>query len=322
MIILTGGAGFIGSVILSALNKLGKTDIWVVDSLGNNEKWKNLRQKNYNNFSHKNDFLPELESLGKKKIEAIIHMGACSSTTETNADYVMRNNFLFSKHLFDFSVSRDIPFIYASSAATYGDGNQGFSDNVLELDKLLPLNIYGYSKHLFDQYVNSTRHSNQVVGLKFFNVYGPNEYHKGSMKSVIYNSYYQILKEKQVRLFKSDREDYGHGEQKRDFIYVKDISKVIIWLLNNPQVSGLYNLGTGQARTWKDLANAVFAAMNIPSNIEFIELPDNLKGKYQYFTEADMQKLRASGYDQEFTSLEDGAKDYVNNYLEKSDLGA
>jgi ADP-L-glycero-D-manno-heptose 6-epimerase len=317
MIILTGGAGFIGSVLLGYLNEKGLNDIWLVDSLGTEHKWKNLRGKVFNSYSHKNEFLAELNSKTLPKIDAIFHLGACSSTTEPNAEYLIQNNFNFSKTLFNFAAERSIPFIYASSAATYGDGEIGFDDDPKLVEKLMPLNMYGYSKHIFDNYVMNSKVSSQVVGYKFFNVYGPNEAHKGSMRSVIYNSYYQILDKGSVKLFKSEKPEYKDGEQVRDFIYVKDIARVLYDTLRIPKMSGIFNLGTGNARTWNDLVGSVFSALNLDRKIEYIPLPDNLKDKYQYFTEAKVDRLKETGINCNFTSLEDGAKDYVQNYLRK-----
>lgn len=317
MIILTGGAGFIGSVLLGYLNDKGLNDIWVVDSLGTEHKWKNLRGKVFNSYSHKNEFLAELHSKATPKIDAIFHLGACSSTTEPNAEYLIQNNFNFSKELFNFAAEKSIPFIYASSAATYGDGEIGFDDDPKLVEKLMPLNMYGYSKHIFDNYVMNSKVSSQVVGYKFFNVYGPNEAHKGSMRSVIYNSYHQILDKGSVKLFKSEKPEYKDGEQVRDFIYVKDIARVLYDTLRIPKMSGIFNLGTGNARTWNDLVGSVFSALNLDRKIEYIPLPDNLKDKYQYFTEAKMDRLKETGINCNFTSLEDGAKDYVQNYLRK-----
>jgi len=320
MIILTGGAGFIGSVLLGYLNDKGLKDIWVVDSLGIEHKWKNLRGKIFHSYSHKNDFLAELHSKSAPKIDAIFHLGACSSTTEPNAEYLMQNNFNFSKSLFNYATENQIPFIYASSAATYGDGELSFDDTPELVEKLLPLNMYGYSKHLFDNYVMNSKANSQVVGYKFFNVYGPNEAHKGSMRSVIYNSYYQILDKGFVKLFKSEKPEYKDGEQVRDFIFVKDIARVLYDTLKIPSMSGIFNLGTGNARTWNDLVGSVFTAMQRETKIEYIPLPENLKDKYQYFTEAKMERLRETGISCEFTSLEDGVRDYVVNYLSKDKL--
>ncbi len=309
MYILTGGAGFIGSDFLTMLNNQGISDIIVVDNL-NSLKERNLQGKKYSDYIHKNDFLTKLSSFSK--IDGIIHMGACSSTTETNEAYIMQNNLEYTKQLASFAISKNIRFIYASSAATYGEGELGFSDE--NFDNLKPLNLYAISKHLFDKWAISNGAIDKIVGLKFFNVYGPGEYHKGDMRSVVLKSFEQIKKDGKVSLFKSYHPDYKDGEQKRDFIYVKDCSSVMWWLLQN-QVCGVYNLGTGNARTWKDLVSSVFRALNLEPNIDFIEMPESLKAKYQYFTEAQMNKLKNKGWDKTFTSLEDGVKDYIQNHL-------
>jgi ADP-L-glycero-D-manno-heptose 6-epimerase len=317
MIIVTGGAGFIGSVIVSKLNKEGISDILIVDSLKSSEKWKNLVGKKYTDYLDKSKLPEYLNSNKSLSIEAIIHMGACSSTTEKNADYLMENNYKYTKFLAEYCIEKNIRFIYASSAATYGNGSKGFSDDHALIPDLKPLNMYGYSKQLFDEWVLMNKLEDKVVGIKFFNVFGPNEYHKGDMSSVIYKSYFQILEDKKISLFKSYNPDFGHGEQKRDFIYIKDCAEVIWQFLNKKEINGIFNLGTGNARSWKDLANAVFHAMQIHPNIEFIEMPDYLKPKYQYFTQADMTKLNNSGIKISFTTLEDAVKDYVCNYLDK-----
>lgn len=317
MIIVTGGAGFIGSVVVSKLNKEGINDILVVDSLKNTEKWKNLIGKKYSNYMDKSQLIHFLKEFQNIQIDAIIHMGACSSTTEKNADYLIENNYQYTKYLAEYCVKRHIRFIYASSAATYGNGSQGFSDNQDIIPSLRPLNMYGYSKQMLDEWILMKNYQDKVVGLKFFNVFGPNEYHKGEMSSVIYKSFFQILHDNKISLFKSYHPEFGHGEQKRDFIYVKDCAEVIWQLLNDKSINGIFNLGTGLARSWKDLANAVFKAMNITPNIEFIEMPEYLREKYQYFTQAEMTNLLNTPIKINFTSLEDAVKDYVTNYLAK-----
>lgn len=323
MYILTGGAGFIGSVVLRKLNEAGINDILVVDNLGTSQKWKNLLGKNYEDYIQKEDFLRLVEEDAlPEDIEAIIHLGACSSTTEQNAEYVMQNNYLYSKVLCHWAISNDVRFIYASSAATYGDGNLGFSDDLEEAKKLRPLNVYGYSKHAFDLWLIKNNLQNSVIGLKFFNVYGPNEFHKIGMHSVVLKAYQQILEKGSVELFKSYQREYKDGEQKRDFIYVKDCADVILWLLENKQVNGIFNLGTGHARSWNDLARATFSALEKEAMIHYIEMPEQLQKQYQYFTEARMEKLPAAGYPNKFTSLEDGVRDYVCNYLSKAGADA
>ncbi len=316
MYILTGGAGFIGSVCLSKLNEAGIEDVLVVDELETSSKWKNLVGKAFLDYVHKDDFISAVEQRTLPgKIDGIIHMGACSTTTEQDMDYLMDNNVRFSQKLAEFAVEKGARFIYASSAATYGDGSNGYSDDETAIGGLRPLNRYGYSKQLFDLWCRRRGLLDRAAGLKFFNVYGPNEYHKEGQFSGVYRSFMQMKESGKVRLFKSDHPDYKDGEQKRDFIYVKDCAQVILWLLENPGVNGIFNLGTGKARTWKDLALAVFSAAELPPSIEFTDLPENLAGQYQYFTEAKMEKLAAAGCPMRFTSLEDGVRDYVRNHL-------
>ena len=317
MIIVTGGAGFIGSVVVSFLNKKGRDDIIIVDNLGKSEKWKNLVGKRYEEYIHKDRFLEELLEGSFAQVEAIIHMGACSSTTEKDADYLYQNNTEYTSILMEWAVENNVRFIYASSAATYGDGTLGYSDDHSDIPKYRPLNMYGYSKQFMDEVALRTGLIDSVCGLRFFNVYGPNEYHKETMTSVIFNSFHQIEDSKKVKLFKSYIAEYQDGEQKRDFVYVLDVAKIIWWLLNNPQVNGIYNIGTGKARSWNDLANAVFSAMDIEANIEYVEMPKHLQGKYQYYTQAENTKLIEAGWKKGFTSLEDGVKDYVQEYLMK-----
>ena len=317
-VIVTGGAGFIGSCIIRELNDFGVEDIIVVDNIASTDKWKNLVNKKYIRYYNKNNFLNELYNF--KDFDYIIHMGACSATTEKDFDYLNINNVEYTKTLWNFCVENKIRFIYASSAATYGDGQFGFDDKN-EITDLIPLNGYGYSKQLFDIWAKKqTKKPLQWVGFKFFNVYGPNEYFKGSMASVIMHGYNSIKKSNNIKLFKSYKEGYGDGEQKRDFIYVKDICKVIKFMIENKEVSGLFNLGTGEARSFYDLAKATFNALSLNENIEFIDMPENIKEKYQYFTQAEMDKLRKVGYNDKFYSLEEGIKDYVQNYLEENYL--
>lgn len=318
MIVVTGGAGFIGSCVVRTLNDMGEDDILIVDNIADTDKWKNIRNKKYREYVHKKDFLDKLKNDRWGGIKNIIHLGACSSTTERNFDYLWKNNFEYTKELWNYCTEKQISFIYASSAATYGDGGVGFDDNI-DIDRLSPLNAYGYSKQIFDQWVKHQAESApyQNVGLKFFNVYGPNEYYKGTMASMIFHGYNQIRSDGEIRLFKSYNQDYRDGEQLRDFVYVKDICEVISWMIDHPAVNGLYNLGTGRARTFKDLAEATFSALGLESNIKYIEMPDHLKQRYQYYTKAEMGKLKSIGYIGELTSLEDGVRDYVQSYLSK-----
>ena len=319
MIIVTGGAGLIGSAVIWKLNELGREDILVVDRLGQSDKWKNLVNRRYLDYMHKTVFLEKLLNGEMDNIEAIIHMGACSSTTERDADYLMENNFHYSRRLAQYAVYRDIRFINASSAATYGDGSCGFSDHPDSLDRLAPLNMYGYSKHLFDIWARRHRLLERLVSLKFFNVFGPNEYHKGDMRSVVVKAFAQVRERGTIRLFKSYRDDYEDGGQKRDFVYVKDCAGIICRLLENPAVNGIYNVGTGRARTWNDLALAVFSAMDISPRIEYIDMPEMLRDRYQYFTEAEMARLSGTGCPVAMTGLEAAVADYVNNYLQAAD---
>ena len=318
MHIVTGGAGFIGSGFVHQLNRMGIEDILIVDNLGSMEKWKNLVNLRYSDYLHKDNFLSRLSRGDFAGVESIIHMGACSSTTEKDADYLMSNNFHYSIKLALFCLKNKVRFIYASSAATYGDGSQGFVDDHRQMDNLKPLNMYGYSKQLFDLWIKKQGLLSGVAGLKFFNVFGPNEYHKEDMQSVVRKAYFQIRETGKVRLFKSYHPEYGHGEQKRDFVYLKDCMEVMAWLLERKDVNGIYNLGAGQARTWNELAKAVFQAMHVRPDIEYVDMPGELRGKYQYYTCAPMDKLGNAGCPVKFHSLEDGVRDYVH-YLNRED---
>jgi ADP-L-glycero-D-manno-heptose 6-epimerase len=318
MIIVTGGAGFIGSALIAALNKRQITDILVVDQLASDEKWKNLRNLSFADYVEKDDFLEMvLENKISPPVEALFHLGACTSTTETNASYLIKNNYEYTKLLAQWATDADIRFIYASSAATYGDGSAGFSDDEGQIDKLRPLNMYGYSKQLFDLWARRTGLLKKIVGLKYFNVFGPNEYHKADMRSFVIKAFEQITTKGKVGLFKSYKSEFKDGEQKRDFIYVKDTADMTLFFLDNPQITGLFNIGTGQPRSWNDLVKAVFAAMGKEPNIEYIEMPNSIRSQYQYYTCADITKLRKAGYDKKTTSLKDAIKDYVQNYLRK-----
>ncbi|WP_461210636.1 ADP-glyceromanno-heptose 6-epimerase [Desulfocurvus sp. DL9XJH121] len=316
MHIVTGGAGFIGSAFVWKLNEMGVDDVVVVDNLASTEKWKNLVNRRYVDYFHRDDFLDMiLHDELPFEVHSVTHMGACSSTTELDADFLMENNYRYSVALATWCLEHGARFINASSAATYGDGARGFADDEDAVGALRPLNMYGYSKQLFDLWALRAGCMGRLASLKFFNVFGPNEYHKGDMMSVICKAYSQIGETGSMRLFKSYHPDYPDGGQKRDFVYVKDCVDVMWWLLDNPDVGGLFNVGTGSARTWNDLARSVFAAMNVPEDIHYIEMPEALRGKYQYFTEATMDKLAAAGCPVEFMSLEDAARDYVQNYL-------
>ncbi len=319
MIVVTGGAGFIGSAIVWRLNELGEQEIVIVDELGTGEKWKNLTGLKFIDVYHKDEFIELILSDAVPfDIDAVIHMGACSSTTEKDADYLLENNYHYSQDLAKYCLMHKARFIYASSAATYGDGTKGYDDDQLKLNDLRPLNMYGYSKHVFDLWLHKMGMIEEVVGLKYFNVYGPNEYHKDDMRSVVHKSFEQIRDTGKVKLFKSYRDEYAHGEQVRDFIYVKDAVDMTLYFLQNRNRNGLFNVGTGSARSWKDLVTAVFKAMDKDVNIEYIDMPLEIRDKYQYHTEANLDKLRDAGYNKEITSLGNGIEDYVKNYLMKS----
>ena len=320
MYIVTGGAGFIGSAMVWKLNQMGIDDILIVDNLAKTDKWKNLVNLRYEDYIHRDQFFKFiLEGDDPFKTDAVIHMGACSSTTEQDADFLMENNYRYTQMLCRFCLQHDVRFINASSAATYGDGQFGFDDDHEGIDRLKPMNMYGYSKQLFDLWAKRGGVLDKLVSLKFFNVFGPNEYHKDDMKSVLCKAFHQIGETGEMKLFKSYKPEYPHGGQKRDFVYIKDCVDVMWWFLENPQANGIFNIGTGQAREWNELARSVFAAMDVEPNISYIEMPETIRDKYQYFTQANMSKLVAAGYDKPFTSLEDAAKDYVQNYLAQED---
>ncbi|WP_285905676.1 ADP-glyceromanno-heptose 6-epimerase [Pseudodesulfovibrio pelocollis] len=317
MYIVTGGAGFIGSAMIWKLNQLGIDDILVVDNLADSDKWNNLVGLRYEDYLHRDQFLKfVLEGDDPFDTQAVIHMGACSATTECDADFLMENNYRYTQYVCRHCLNHDARFINASSAATYGNGEWGFDDDHAGIDRLRPLNMYGYSKQLFDLWAKKGGMLDSVVSLKFFNVYGPNEYHKLDMRSVICKAHRQILETGRLKLFKSYREEYPHGGQMRDFVYIKDCVDIMAWFLENPDKNGIFNIGTGTARTWNDLAAAVFAAMDREPVVDYIPMPEAIRGKYQYFTEAKMDKLAAAGCNVALTTLEDGAADYVRNYLE------
>lgn len=318
MIVLTGGAGFIGSCILAKLNERGISQIYVVDHVEHSSlKKQNLIGKDYEEYFDKKDFRSHLTANRLKKIEAVIHMGACSSTTLNDPQYFEENNYQYTRDLAMWAIKHEARFIYASSAATYGGGELGYSDEDSLVPRLKPMNLYGQSKQKFDMWVLNHNVVDRMVGLKFFNVFGPNEYHKGDMRSVMAKAYPRIVKEGKIALFKSYKPEYGHGEQKRDFIYVKDAVDVVMYFFDHPQINGIYNVGTGKARSWNDVAKSLFAAAGKPPVIEYVEMPENLRGQYQYFTQAEMAKLRRAGYQRPFTELEDAVKDYAG-YLKNS----
>jgi len=314
-VLVTGGAGFIGSALVWALNRRGCERIVVCDRLGTDERWRNLTPLRFADYVEADDLLPRLQSGVLGKYDLVLHMGACSSTTETDASFLIRNNYEFTKELATWALGQKTRFVYASSAATYGDGSAGMDDDDGELDKLRPLNMYGYSKHLFDLHAKRAGFLNRMVGLKYFNVFGPNEGHKGDMRSLVHKSTAQVQAGGVIRLFKSYRSDFRDGEQKRDFLYVKDAVAMTLHLAASKRAGGLFNIGSGKARTWLDLARAVFVALKRKPKIEFIEMPEAIRDKYQYFTQANLVRLRAAGYTAPVTSLEDAVTDYVRNYL-------
>lgn len=310
-IIVTGGAGFIGSNVVAALNRRGIYNILIVDHLGTSEKWRNLVGLDFADLLDRDDFRFAVRNDAIQAVDAVIHLGACSSTTEKDANYLADNNYRYSRELCEWCLQHGTRFVYASSAATYGDGSAGYLDDESTLSDLRPLNMYGYSKHLFDLWAARNGLFDRIAGLKYFNVYGPNEAHKGDMRSVVHKAWGQILETGTLKLFKSHRADFADGEQLRDFVYVRDAVEATLFFYDRRDVGGLYNCGTGQARTWNDLAKAVFAAMNREPRIEYIDMPAALRDKYQYRTEADMTKIRAAGFDTPPTSIEDGVREYV-----------
>jgi ADP-L-glycero-D-manno-heptose 6-epimerase len=315
LIVVTGAAGFIGTNTVAALNSRGLDNLLLVDVLGKDEKWRNLVGLRFEDFLDAEQFLSLITSNGPREVDAVIHLGACSSTTEADADFLLRNNYRYTRTLCEWCVRREIRFVYASSASTYGDGSRGYSDEDDVTLTLRPLNVYGYSKHMFDLWALRSGLLDRIVGLKYFNVFGPHEEHKGNMRSVVLKAFEQIQAGSDVTLFKSYRPGIADGEQKRDFIYVRDAVDVTLHFLEHRKIGGIYNCGTGTARTWKDLARAVFVAMDVPPKISFVEMPEDTRRKYQYFTEAETGKLRRAGYRAPFTSLEEGIRDYVSTYL-------
>jgi ADP-L-glycero-D-manno-heptose 6-epimerase len=314
-VLVTGGAGFIGSALVWGLNRHGCENIVVCDLLGTTEKWRNLTPLRFADYVEADALLPRLQSGALGKFDLVLHMGACSATTEKDSTYLIKNNYEFTKDLAVWSLANKTRFVYASSAATYGDGSAGMDDNDSILDTLRPLNMYGYSKHLFDQHAKRAGFLNKIVGLKYFNVFGPNEDHKGDMRSLVHKSFAQVQGEGGIRLFKSYRKEYKNGEQKRDFLYVKDCVAMTLHLAATPKANGLFNIGSGGARSWVDLANAVFIALKKKPNIKFIEMPETIRDKYQYFTQANLLRLRGAGYTAPVTSLENAVFDYVRKYL-------
>ena len=315
--VVTGAAGFIGRNVVAELNRRGVERILAVDDLGTDERWKNLRGLTFEEIWPIARFRAAFQSGQMPETRTVYHLGACSATTETNANYLLDNNYQYTRDLCEWCLAHDVRFVYASSAATYGDGSQGYSDADAATPSLVPLNMYGMSKHLCDLWALRTGLLGKIAGLKYFNVYGPGEDHKGDMRSVIHKAYHQIHETGAVKLFKSYRSDYRDGEQVRDFVYVRDAVAATLFCGENERASGLFNCGTGRARSWNDLAKAVFAAMGLEPKIEYIEMQESLRSKYQYFTQAEMGKLRAAGYDRPFASLEDGIREYVQGHLAK-----
>jgi ADP-L-glycero-D-manno-heptose 6-epimerase len=316
-ILVTGGAGFIGSALIWALNRRSLDNILVCDELATDEKWRNLVPLRFEDYLAASD-LRELvldESPLLNEVRTVFHLGACSVTTEPDLGFLMRNNYQFTRDLAEWAARRRLRFVYASSAATYGDGSAGMNDDEEQLYRLRPLNGYAFSKHRFDVYAKKRGLLDTLVGLKYFNVFGPNEGHKLERRSVVLKAFEQVQQTGVIQLFKSYRDEYGHGEQRRDFLYAKDAVEMTLSLATNPSARGLFNLGSGQARTWNELAAAVFAALKKDPKIEFVEMPEKLRGKYQYFTEANIKKLHSSGYTGPSFSLEQGVADYLQNYL-------
>jgi len=309
-IVVTGASGFIGCNLAAELNARGYRNLLLVDSLGRDDKWRNLAGLDFEDLLQPAAFLTLVESGKLADVDAIFHLGACSATTERDADYLLENNYRTTRTLCEWSLKHGVRFVYASSAATYGDGGKGYSDTA-PLADLRPLNMYGYSKHMFDLWAQKHGYFDRIVGLKYFNVFGPHETYKGDMRSMVHKAYGQILETGKVQLFKSYLPEYADGGQMRDFVYVKDAVAATLYFLEHREIGGLFNCGTGKARTWIDLMNAVFTSMGVAPQIEFVEMPEVLRGKYQYFTQAEMAKLRAAGYTAPFTSLEDAVRDYV-----------
>jgi ADP-L-glycero-D-manno-heptose 6-epimerase len=323
MLLVTGGAGFIGSNVVAALNDAGRGDIVVCDGLGHDGKWRNLAKRRLA------DIVPPAELpnwLKGRRLDAIIHLGAISETTATDGDLVIETNFRLSMRLLDWCTANATPLIYASSAATYGDGAQGFCDDpsLAALKTLRPMNLYGWSKHLFDMAVaeraaRGDKLPPQWAGLKFFNVFGPNEYHKGSMMSVLARRFDDIRAGRVVQLFKSHREGFADGDQRRDFVYVDDVVRVMMWLLATPSISGIFNVGTGNARSFRDLMLSAYAALGTAPNIQYVDMPEAIRGSYQYFTQSNVDRLRRAGYNGGFTALEGAVETYVKDFLDRAD---
>ncbi len=321
-VIVTGGAGFIGSAVVWRLNEMGVDDILIVDRMDDTDKWKNLTPLRFADYIDGYDLIEDLDDF--KDASVVFHLGACSSTTETDADFMIRNNYQYTQDLARWAVKTDVRFIYASSAATYGDGSAGMTDGTDGLDKLRPLNVYGYSKHLFDQYAARTGMFDKIVGLKYFNVFGPNENHKGDMRSLVNKAFDQINATGKLQLFKSANPEYADGEFGRDFVYVKNAVDMTLHFFEplatasaSGMSGGLFNVGSGGMNTWNALADAIFKALDLPTNVEFVEMPIHLRDRYQYHTQADLTRIRDAGYTAETTPLDEAVGEYVREYLVK-----
>jgi ADP-L-glycero-D-manno-heptose 6-epimerase len=311
-IIVTGGAGFIGSAVVWRLNELGEDNILIADRLDETDKWKNLAPLKFDDYMDADQLILEMEDL--EDIKAVFHLGACSSTTERDSKFLMRNNYEYTCMIADWAVYNGIRFVYASSAATYGDGSAGMADGTDSLESLRPLNMYGYSKHLFDKYAARNGLFDEIVGLKYFNVFGPNENHKGDMRSLVNKAFDEVRATGMVGLFKSHNPDYKDGEFGRDFVYVKDAVDMTLHFLNRKK-GGLFNVGAGQMHTWNELAEAIFSALDKKPNIQYIDMPEQLRDRYQYHTQADLTRIKGAGYNKPITPLKEAVADYVQNYL-------
>ena len=318
MIVVTGGAGFIGSALVQDLNSRGRSDILIVDIRDHVEKEKNLGHLRYAQFLDRDDFMAQIQSRSLKDVTAVFHLGACSSTTETDEAFLRKNNFEYTRDLAIFALEAGARFIYASSAATYGNGDRGYDDDESRLEILQPLNPYGHSKHQLDLWARDQGWLDRIVGLKYFNVFGPNENHKEDMRSMVLKGYLQVRDTGRIRLFKSYRPEYKDGGQVRDFIYIKDAVAMTMFFYDHPEIGGLFNIGTGQERNWNDLAASIFSAMGRETQIEYIEMPESLRDQYQYHTCAEIGKIRSTGFGQPIRSLEEGVQDYVQNHLTKA----
>lgn len=319
LFVVTGGAGFIGSNLVAELNRRGEKNIVVVDNLNSEDKKINLASLKYLEYADKQDFRKTFLSGKLNNVATIFHLGACSSTTQTDEDYLLDNNFLYTRQLCEWCLKNNSRFIYASSAATYGDGSLGYSDTDDVTPALAPLNAYGKSKQMFDMWTLENSVLHRIAGIKYFNVYGPGEQHKGEMRSLINKAFTQIAQTDEMKLFKSHKPEYGDGEQLRDFVFVEDAVATTLFFHDNPNVSGLFNCGTGKARTWNDLAKAVFKAMHKETHIRYIDMPDTIRDRYQYYTEADMRKLTTAGFNRRFYPIEEGIQKYAKKYFSQNE---